>query len=407
MARPSSARRRFWIFLGAAAFLLHLLVGKDSVPVEDIYSRGIFVGFRWLWDETLGFSPVPILYVLLAAILVWPVRLIRKPVGSRILNAEAAGRAGNPGDANRASLPEAHAAGSPEKRPSLVLPKIARWLLTAASWAAKLVFFFYVFWGFNYNRVAFEKQLRLDVAPLDAAAVKAEAEWAAEGLAEARAAIPGATAAALGPASVPERLEPEIRASLAKVLRDAGYPAPGRVRVRPLLPGGWLMRFSSSGFYLPYTGEGYFAATLTPAEKPFVLAHEMSHGFGITDEGTANLLGFLACTASDDPAARYSGYLAYWNYLFTALARVAPDDAFRLAARLPAGVRADLRAESANWDRYRGPLERASQAVYERYLKSQGVREGMKSYDRFVSLLAAWKRLNGPGLHKPAAPQNP
>jgi hypothetical protein len=34
----------------------------------------------------------------------------------------------------------------------------------------------------------------------------------------------------------------------------------------------------------------------------------------------------------------------------------------------------------------------AAQAVYERYLKSQGIAEGAKSYDRFVSLVVAWKR---------------
>jgi hypothetical protein len=393
MARPSSARRWLWTFLGAAAFFLHLLLGNDSALVENVYSRGIFVGFRWLWDDTLGFSPVPFLYVLLAAALVWGAGIIWKQRRSRVSKLEGHGHFGGRGDTDRSFMSATHAPESSDRRPSTALQKISRGLLLAAGWAGGLVFFFYLLWGFNYNRIAFEKQLGLDVAPLDAAAVKAEAEWAAKGLSEARALIPGSAAAALGPEIIPQRLEFMIRNSLTRVLKDSGYPAPGRVRVRPLWPGGWLMRFASSGFYLPYCGEGYFAANLTPAERPFVMAHEMSHGFGITDEGSANLLGFLACRSSGDAAIRYSGLLAYWDYVFAALVRVARDDAARLAARLPEGVKADIRAEAANWDRYRGPLRTVSRAVYERYLKSQGVKEGMKSYDRFVTLLAAWKRL--------------
>ncbi|MBM3294339.1 MAG: DUF3810 domain-containing protein [Candidatus Aminicenantes bacterium] len=47
---------------------------------------------------------------------------------------------------------------------------------------------------------------------------------------------------------------------------------------------------------------------------------------------------------------------------------------------LPSGLESSLRGSTA------------SQVVYDRYLKSQGVKEGLASYDRFVSLVVAWKR---------------
>jgi hypothetical protein len=153
-----------------------------------------------------------------------------------------------------------------------------------------------------------------------------------------------------------------------------------------------MMRLSSSGFYFPYGGEGYTAGNLTTAEKPFVIAHEMVHAYGITDEGAANFLGFLACESSDLPVIRYSGFLSYWEYVFPELARASAEEARLLVSRLPEGARADLRAALENWNRYRGPVRAAAQAVYERYLKSQGIKEGARSYDRFVLLVAAWKR---------------
>jgi hypothetical protein len=365
MTRASTGRRWLWVSLGLGAFGLHFLLGTDSAFVEKAYSRGIFVGIRWLWDDTLGLSPVPLLYVFLAVAVVWDAWMIFRFF----------------------SRQEPRLASS-------AWTKITKGGLLVASWAGMLVFSFYVLWGFNYNRIRLEKQLNLDVVPLDVAGIKAEAEWTARLLAETRALVPGATSAALTPAAVPPDLEAMLRNSLSGALKDAGYPSPGRVRVRPLWPGGLIMRFSSTGFYFPYFGEGYIAGNLMPSEKPFVTAHEMVHAFGITDEGGANFLGFLACQSAASPIVRYSGLLSYWSYVFSDLARASREDAKRMAASLPEGVKADIRAARENWDRYRGPLRRVARDVYERYLKSQGVKEGIKSYDRFAALLAAWKRRN-------------
>jgi len=352
-----------WIFLGASAAGLHFLLGRNSALVERFYSRGIFVALRLGWDHTLGYWPLPWIHTLLAAIIIWDSWWIARFLLRR------RGRS-----------------------PSSVRAKLGRGILRVAGWAGALVFFFYILWGFNYDRVGLEKQLGLEVSPLDAAALGSETGWATRMLVEARESIPGAGSEALDPGVVTAGLESEIRTSLSTILKELGYPAPGRVRVRPLWSGGLLMRMSDTGFYFPYGCEGYTADGLLALERPFVTAHEMVHAFGITDEGAANFLGFLACQASPSAAVRYSGYLAYWNYIFPEFARASREAAGELAAGLPEGVRSDLRAERENWDRYRGPLREVSRAVYEQYLKSQGVAAGIRSYDRFVTLLAAWRR---------------
>jgi hypothetical protein len=381
MKRVSAGRRWGWVLLGAAAYGLHLAFGKDSAFVEDVYSRGIFVGLRWLWDRTFGFSPLPLIYIIAAVLFLWG---IWRTVRGHVLRTHVLGYAAaqDPGAVSR----------EPGRARSSAWKMAGRGLLLVAGWAGALVLLFYVLWGFNYNRISLERQLDLEVQPLDLAVVRAEAEETARALEEARAAIPGATQAALVSDVLPRDLEGSVRGSLSKVLTSAGFPVPGRPRVKPLWPGGLLMRLSSSGFYFPYGGEGYIAGNLTAAEKPSVTAHEMAHAYGITDEGAANFLGFLACESSADPAVRYSALLSYWEYVFSELVRAEGREAANLAARLPEGVKADMRAAFENWDRYRGPARAAAQAVYERYLKSQGIEEGIKSYDRFVSLVVAWKR---------------
>ena len=147
-----------WIVLGAAAFGLHLAAGRDSALVERLYSRGLFVGWRWLWDQTLGRSPIPWVYILTAALLiaaaVWLGRIL---------------------------------AGRKTRIRGSRLKMIGRALLGVAAGAGAGVFFFYVLWGFNYDRVGLEKQMGLEPPSLDEAALAAEASWASRMAAEARA----------------------------------------------------------------------------------------------------------------------------------------------------------------------------------------------------------------------------
>jgi hypothetical protein len=351
---------------GAAAFGAHLAFGRDSAFVEAAYSRGFFVALRWIWDYTLGLSPVPVLFVVWVGAVLW--------LAAKILL--------------RPPRPKGAA------RPKPIL-RVGRLLRSFGAFVGALVFFFYVLWGFNYDRVRIETRLGLETPGLSASELADESAWAARSAAGSRAAITGATDAALESRLLPAGLESKLRAAIVRVLKGMGYPVPGRVRVRTFVPGGWMMRFQSSGVYIPYFGEGYAAGSILSCERPMTMAHEMAHGYGLTDEGDANFLGFLACAASDDPFIRYSGFLSYWGYAAGDLSRAAPGEFRSLWSGLPAGMKADIQAVRESWSRYRGAIARVSGRIYERYLRSQGVREGMRSYDRFVNLVAAWTKAKG------------
>jgi len=147
--RKSAFRRRWlWVLAGAATFAIHLLLGRDSAFVEAFYSRGVFVGLRWIWDYTLGLSPVPLLFVFwFAAVAYLTIKVLRfysRPRGGA-----------------RSSWPR----------------RIGRAALALSAFAGALVFFFYVLWGFNYDRVRLEKRLGLETPGLDAAELAAEADW--------------------------------------------------------------------------------------------------------------------------------------------------------------------------------------------------------------------------------------
>lgn len=62
-------------------------------------------------------------------------------------------------------------------------------------------------------------------------------------------------------------------------------------------------------FYLPFTGEVFYQADLSPIELPFAIARAKAYQRGYAREDEANFVAFLVCTSSASPVVRYSGYL--------------------------------------------------------------------------------------------------
>ena len=101
-------------------------------------------------------------------------------------------------------------------------------------------------------------------------------------------------------------------------------------------------------------------------------------------------MGILAATRSSDPAYRYAGWLEGYVRLSNALYSIDPERCLAIRDTLPETVRADLRADSAYWARFRGPVSQASEAVYDVFLKTNGDANGVRSYGMVTDLLVTY-----------------
>jgi hypothetical protein len=153
-----------------------------------------------------------------------------------------------------------------------------------------------------------------------------------------------------------------------------------------------LSALGISGIYSPFTAEPLVNRELPDPDLPFSAAHEVAHSLGFAREDEANYLGSLACRLHRDGDFRYSGTLAATAYVLGALASVDETKARELQDRRTAGVRRDVAALDEWSVRHEGRLSRASRRVNDAYLRSQGEREGLRSYGRFVDLLVAERR---------------
>ena len=172
--------------------------------------------------------------------------------------------------------------------------------------------------------------------------------------------------------------------------RYAALHGPYAVPKRVLLSTG-LSYLGISGIYLPFTAEANVNVVVPDSQLPFTASHELAHQGGIAPEDEANFLAYVACSRHPDADFRYSGAFNAALYALNALAASDVERA-RAAAQWSPAVRRDLDALRAWNEKYRGPAERAAQAVNNAYLKTQGVPEGVRSYGRMVDLLILERR---------------
>ena len=150
-----------------------------------------------------------------------------------------------------------------------------------------------------------------------------------------------------------------------------------------------MFRFGISGIYMPFVGEANMDAANYFLEKPFTLAHEISHGLGWTDEGTCNFIAYLACTQSKNPFLKYSGYISYYRYAAPAYRRFNNEDYKKFRETLSPDFRNDLDAINKSIQKY--PLWFSSDALNDTFLKAQGVKAGINSYNQVILLVRAWR----------------
>lgn len=145
-----------------------------------------------------------------------------------------------------------------------------------------------------------------------------------------------------------------------------------------------------SGFYFPFTGEANLNDESPAAYLPANICHEMAHQQGIATEQECNFVAIMAATSADSAAYRYAGYLMGYVHLANALYRVDQAAWQTIRDSLPDTVRADLRQNSAYWARFDGLVNTAATKVYDGFLKSNGLADGVQNYGTVVDLLLAY-----------------
>ncbi len=358
-AFPKIDRRFIWIGLGGFAWIMDIVFRWNPHFTELIYSRGVFAFLRYLMDYTIGLSPIPLMYIGIFGLLCWLTIKI-----------------------HLFSKGHKH-----QKRRN----KVASLFLSLISFLCGAYFFFQVLWGYNYHRLPIEQFLELPHIQAESEDIEKELRWSVLYTQEARALISNDTIA-LDIQWNSTNLEEKSREAVKQLLKKLDYMTPGEVGCQRIYPKGFLMRLGAIGIYLPYIAEGSVDAAVHPIIIPFTYTHEIAHGYGFGDEGTANVIAFLSCIHSGDPSLIYAGHLGYLRYVLSHYRQHFPDKYEAAIRQIPKGIINDLKAIQAAHRPFQPIFPILFDYIYHHYLTYQGVKEGRKSYGKLVTFVLALRK---------------
>ena len=258
------------------------------------------------------------------------------------------------------------------------------WGFKAAAFLVPIVLIWFVtFWGAGYRRVPAEERLELDQTKIS----DTESEQLRATLLEV---IKRDLPAAPEDRDV-DRAIAAVSAAMSEIIEEwDGVPVrlPKGVKATPK---GMLLMNSTSGICSPLTLEPHVDGGLPDAAFVSCAAHEIGHIAGICSEAEANLISYVAGLRADDAFARYAVALR----LYTSFARQLKSEQRKAAMEaLPEEALEDLRKASEASAKYRFEwLSERSWKVYNKYLQSQGIKEGVKNYARGTALFVfAWRK---------------
>jgi hypothetical protein len=313
--------------------------------VEHVFARRVYPAISEVGSRVSGIVPVPIAPVLGIAGILW---LALRPFRR----------------ARRSTAPT---------RPRWRC--VAGGALNAAGAASVLGASFVAVWGANYRRLPIEDILGLGRhEPASPALVASRAlDWIIDELPDV-----GARDRVLAETSVRESLERFLEFEL-----DGRVPRlPRRVKS---VPAGTLLAFGTTGMLCPPFAEALVDSGQTDVARIPTAAHEWAHTAGFAGEADAELVGVLAARRASDPFARYAVSLRIYSDVSRLLSK---EERIALQSRLPEAARRDLEESARRGRRFRvRALDRAQKRFHDAFLRSQGVRHGIRDYDRAVELL--------------------
>ncbi len=159
---------------------------------------------------------------------------------------------------------------------------------------------------------------------------------------------------------------------------------------------GTLLRTGYAGISLPWLLEPHVDAGLPTAAWLTVATHELTHAAGWAREADTDALSVLAGLRCGHPWVRYASALHGVQVVSTSLRPLVSDGSAEEArmrsalAALPAVAHDDRAALRAAVDRWYAPtVAHAVSRVYDGYLRSQGVSDGIADYAAAGALVGA------------------
>ena len=145
-----------------------------------------------------------------------------------------------------------------------------------------------------------------------------------------------------------------------------------------------------AGYLNPFTLEAQVNMRIPKINLPVTIAHEMSHQQGYAAENEANFIGFVNAFKNKDPYIQYAAVLFGFRHCFIDLRKRNPEHAKVIIKDLNRGILKNFAESEDFWKGYKNPLEPYFKKSYDTYLKANGQKSGIKTYNQMVAFLISF-----------------
>lgn len=188
--------------------------------------------------------------------------------------------------------------------------------------------------------------------------------------------------------------EKEVREAIMKSYTelsvDRGIHAPftAHPRVKTMMLSWFYSKVGVLGAMGPFWCEYTINHDMLPCEYASSYAHEYAHYLGTAREGEATFYAYLACTSSSNPKIKFSGYLYILPYVTKALYAADENLGNNFVSHLRPEILKLHHQEVSNWrSRYSKTIGEFQNFVFDHYLKSNSVSNGIHNYSNVIGLI--------------------
>ncbi|MFN0292113.1 DUF3810 domain-containing protein [Pedobacter helvus] len=154
--------------------------------------------------------------------------------------------------------------------------------------------------------------------------------------------------------------------------------------VKPVTSSWLVSKTGIEGYYNPFSGEANINQRLPNFVLPFVTCHEIAHQIGVAKEDEANLVGYLTAIHSASRQFQYSAYYNMLRYVLFEIRMKYPEDYNIIIEKIPKNILDNLKKEREFWAKYNGAMSVYMGKTFDKILKLNNQRKGIKSYQDIV-----------------------
>lgn len=379
--RISKRKTRISIVLAAVSVVL-AVSGRIAPGFAQWYGTHFYPLWVGSIGRFMGYFPFSVSEMLLYVLLAWVIWGIAKSVGRR-----AAGRGASDGGIVGKAAGDRDDRDDKDDRGARCA---ADCLLDLVLLAAALWFLYVVNCGINYHKNSFSETSGIRANEYTAEELREVCQWLTEQVSVYSGKVKRGSKGEM-------LLDIPAGEYAVKTMEELGreYPELAGYYPQPKkLVNSWILSVQHlSGIYSPFTIEANYNGDMQDYYIPFTACHELSHLRGFMQEQEANFIAYLACIGSEEAAFAYSGSLSGWTQCMNVLYRADYDAWEELREQLPAEVEVDLQLNREFWAKYDGRIAEVSNRVNDTYLKANGQKDGVESYNRMVDLIVAYYKM--------------